>query len=331
MTAKNVYAKDRVDRRLSSIEPTFPLVFEALEKALQGRPLTLGGFLTVSTAMVDPKTISDGVLPFLMLSTGDFSVADDGDENAIMNIRARGALKVSSFRELDAGKVLRQTLQDLFQFCWATRGLYVDVKTQELVSWFEPEKLANRGCSRMEGLASIANYGGPTLTTGRTIEIPGWPYAVAEVQIALSVSTRLEWRQFAQAHSVILGMRTGTELSDANADFIYTGRSVTDPVSGIGADGEPLASTPLSAQLHRVAPVPQAFTLATAATRQLTGIGTYGDGSTRNFTTTGTWQSGTPAVATVSATGLVTGVSAGTSTITLTANGVAGTATVTVT
>ena len=316
---------------VDDLSPTLPLVFDAMVLAFDGRPLSYGRRLKASSEMPKIESVSDAVLPFLSLQTGTMTIDDESDEEAIFAVSALGVLKVKAQGTLTAGKMLRATLQDLATICWAVRGLYVDEKSKKLLSWFERDDFANRGCSKMEGLVSLANYGGPVIRSVRTIEVPGWPYAIAEIGISLRFKSRLEWAEYNQAHVIILGMRTGTELSDAQADFIYSGRSIDTPESGIGADGEPLASTPLSAQLHRVAPVPQAFSLATAATKQLAGLGFYADGSTANFTTTGTWQTSAAGVATVSSSGLVTGVSAGTATITLTANGVAGTATVTVT
>lgn len=69
---------------------------------------------------------------------------------------------------------------------------------------------------------------------------------------------------------------------------------------------------------------------AVAQTSQLTATATLSDGTTQNVTTSATWQSSSSTVATVSAAGLVTAVAAGTTTITATYQGRAGTFTVTV-
>src|SRR5712692_8844280 len=57
---------------------------------------------------------------------------------------------------------------------------------------------------------------------------------------------------------------------------------------------------------------------------QLTATGTYSDGSTRDFTATAAWSSTSPGVATVNATGLVTSVHEGTTTIQAIQSGVTG-------
>ncbi|HEX9199816.1 MAG TPA: Ig-like domain-containing protein [Acidobacteriaceae bacterium] len=67
---------------------------------------------------------------------------------------------------------------------------------------------------------------------------------------------------------------------------------------------------------------PAAQSLTVGQTLQLTAIGTYGNAnhsSTQNITTSVTWTSATPSVATVNSSGLVTAVSGGTTTITASA------------
>lgn len=79
-------------------------------------------------------------------------------------------------------------------------------------------------------------------------------------------------------------------------------------------------SNPMGLDFIRVSPATQA--LAVGQTTQLTAVGTYGNAnhaSTQNVTSLVTWTSTTPAVATVSAAGLVTAVGAGTTTITASA------------
>jgi len=77
---------------------------------------------------------------------------------------------------------------------------------------------------------------------------------------------------------------------------------------------------------------PPPATLKVGQRVQLTATGTYSDGSTANLTTQVQWSSTTATIATVDATGIVTGQSpGGPVTLTATLNGVSGTATVSVT
>ena len=67
------------------------------------------------------------------------------------------------------------------------------------------------------------------------------------------------------------------------------------------------------------------------ATRQLTATGAYSDGTSRDLSTSATWSSSNPAVASVSSSGLVTGVAAGTATVTATSGGTNASTVVTIT
>jgi uncharacterized protein YjdB len=58
-----------------------------------------------------------------------------------------------------------------------------------------------------------------------------------------------------------------------------------------------------------------------AATQQFSASGVFGDGSTRDISSTVTWTSSNPAIATIDASGLATGVALGSTTITATDSG----------
>src|SRR5262249_14312521 len=63
-------------------------------------------------------------------------------------------------------------------------------------------------------------------------------------------------------------------------------------------------------------------------TLQLTAMGTYSDGTQRDISSAAAWASSTLSVATVNAAGLAAGVAVGSTTITASANGISGTATI---
>ena len=83
-----------------------------------------------------------------------------------------------------------------------------------------------------------------------------------------------------------------------------------------------------STEIDSIQVSPTDVTLSAGATAQLTAMGTIGHGnhpsSSQNITSTVAWASSIPAVATVSATGVVTGLGAGTTTITASINGFGG-------
>jgi len=85
-----------------------------------------------------------------------------------------------------------------------------------------------------------------------------------------------------------------------------------------------------TANLTSITISPANFSLAINTTQQLTAIGNYGDGSSRDLTALVTWSSSTIANATVSAAGLVDGVAVGSTTITATLGSVSNSTSVTV-
>ena len=90
-----------------------------------------------------------------------------------------------------------------------------------------------------------------------------------------------------------------------------------------GAGGGPGPTPPPAPVLTGIAITPASIDLARGATSALTAIGTYSDASTATITTSVTWTSAQPAVASVgSSTGLVTGLLAGSASITASLGGV---------
>lgn len=83
--------------------------------------------------------------------------------------------------------------------------------------------------------------------------------------------------------------------------------------------------------LTTVTITPSTPSIAIGKTQQMTATGTYDNGSTDNITQSASWASSDAAVATVSSSGLVAGVSSGTATISATSSGISGSTTVTVT
>jgi len=89
-------------------------------------------------------------------------------------------------------------------------------------------------------------------------------------------------------------------------------------------------ATPPPKTLVSLAVTPNAPSLVAGTTAQLNATGTYSDNSTQNLTTQVTWSATNPAVATVGATGLVSAVGVGTTTVSVSLGNVAGAAAVTV-
>jgi hypothetical protein len=123
---------------------------------------------------------------------------------------------------------------------------------------------------------------------------------------------------------------------------IISGGVATGVTTGISSISATLGSITSSATLTVTAPVlvsiavtPASPSIAAGVTQQLTAIGTYGNGSTVNLTSTVTWTSSSTGVATISnasgSQGLVTATGAGTTTIEATSGSVSGFTILTVT
>jgi len=101
-------------------------------------------------------------------------------------------------------------------------------------------------------------------------------------------------------------------------------------IEGLGISVEPTAPPPDPPSLTSIEVTPETASIVIDSTQQFTVTGTYSDGSTADLTESVTWTSSNPDVAIITASGLATGVSKGTVTITAASNGVTDTATLTV-
>ncbi|MCY1023440.1 Ig-like domain-containing protein [Pyxidicoccus sp. MSG2] len=117
------------------------------------------------------------------------------------------------------------------------------------------------------------------------------------------------------------GLVTAVAAGTAKVTATVSGKSATATVTVSAAE----------ATLSSIALGPTPASVAQGATLQLTVTGTFSDGSTRAVTSNVTFSSSATGTATVSASGVVTGVQAGSATITATAGGKNATLNVTVT
>ncbi|MBK9795219.1 MAG: Ig-like domain-containing protein [Holophagaceae bacterium] len=111
-----------------------------------------------------------------------------------------------------------------------------------------------------------------------------------------------------------------------------TAGSATILAASSGVTGQASVSvTSSSSTLTGLSISPSGPSLASGATRQLTAMGAYSDGTSRDLTASVTWTSSTPAIATVSGIGLVTGLGVGNAFITAASGGISAQTTATVT
>ena len=115
------------------------------------------------------------------------------------------------------------------------------------------------------------------------------------------------------------GLATGTGIGSATLTATLQGKMVSTNSFQVTA-----------AMLVSIAFTPANPTVGTGSNSQIDVMGTYSDGSTQDLSSTAMYSSSNTAVATISSTGVIMGVSPGTSTITVTASGVTNSFNVTV-
>jgi uncharacterized protein YjdB len=119
-------------------------------------------------------------------------------------------------------------------------------------------------------------------------------------------------------------------VASVNSSGVMTGvatgtSTITATLSGVV--GSTVVSVPA---LNSITVTPVNPSINAGATQALTATGNYQGGGTQNLTSQVTWKSATTSVATVSSSGVVTGISGGTSTISATLGSINGSTTVSV-
>lgn len=119
--------------------------------------------------------------------------------------------------------------------------------------------------------------------------------------------------------------------SSGMATAVATGSTaITASLSGVSGTAT-LTVTTVAPVLKSIAVTPASASFTMGTTQQFTATGTYTDGSTGDLSATATWSIANQAVATVNTAGLVSGIAAGSSTISAIFGGVSGSAPLTVT
>jgi uncharacterized repeat protein (TIGR03803 family) len=147
------------------------------------------------------------------------------------------------------------------------------------------------------------------------------------------VSSDLSWTS--SDTSVATVSSSGKISAVGTGTAVITGTCAVASVCGSASAS--ITVTVTAASLLSIALTPPAARIAPGTSEQLTATGTFSDNSTQNLSTNLTWTSSNPAVASVSSSGLVSSVGAGSATITATCKvasvcgSLAGTTTLTVT
>ena len=121
-----------------------------------------------------------------------------------------------------------------------------------------------------------------------------------------------------------------TISSSGNATAVAAGIATITATYGRSIAGS-AALTVNPPTLVSIAVTAASSSIAVGATDQFTATGTYSNNSTQNITTSVTWSSSNPSVATISSSGNATAVAAGTTTITAASGSISGSTGLTVT
>ncbi len=138
-----------------------------------------------------------------------------------------------------------------------------------------------------------------------------------------NITSSVTWTSSATTVATInsAGLATGVNAGTSTIKATLNGISGS-AILTVASTGPTLAS---------IAVTPSAPSIIAGATQQFTATGTYSDGSTQNTTSSVAWTSSATTVAAINASGLVTGIAAGSSTIRAAAGSISGSTLLTVT
>ena len=120
-----------------------------------------------------------------------------------------------------------------------------------------------------------------------------------------------------------------TIASNGTISCVAAGQTTVTATAGSVSGNSLLTVT--SATLSSISVTPSSPSIVAGATQPFTATGTFSNGTQQNLTTSVTWSSSAPSVATIASSGVASSIASGQSTITATLGTVSGTASLTVT
>ncbi|HEY1810147.1 MAG TPA: Ig-like domain-containing protein [Acidobacteriaceae bacterium] len=138
-----------------------------------------------------------------------------------------------------------------------------------------------------------------------------------------NVTSTVTWSSSATAVATINASGLATAVAQGSS-------TITAALSGVSGKATLTVPTAAPPTLASIAVTPANSSFAVGATQQFTATATYSDSSTKNITSSVTWKSSNMAAVTINASGLATGVAAGSSTITASSGAISGSALATV-
>jgi len=258
-----------------------------------------------------------------------------GTTRTLASITVYGA---NAARSLAAGSTLQLTAQGNYsdgtiadissQVTWSSSdstlatlsnsGLLTSYKSGSVIATASQGSVAGTLVVTVAGLKSITVAAPvPSLASGSTEQLTAT--AVYSDSSTQSITSQAAWQSSDPTIAVVSASGNLTALKTGSVTVTATWNSISG-TAGVSVPAPGLFSITVT---------PLVFSIASGQSKQLSVLGTYADGTSQDVTSQATWSSSTSA-ATVDSNGLVTGSSAGTSTITATIGSKSGSAVATV-
>ena len=337
-----VYGKNAV----TSVAAGSTLQLVAQGNYSDGTSKDISSSVTWSTSDSTVATASTAGLLTTIKSGSVIAKATQGSISGTMTVTVNGAalssISISGASSLAAGLSEQLTAQ----------GTYTDSSTQTItnqVTWQSSDStvatVSSTGMlkslkagtvtvsavlSSVTGTASVTvssavlssiNVGtpSPSLASGGTEQLTAT--GVYSDGSSASLTTQVAWSSSDGSVAVVNSVGLLTALKAGSV-------SVMASMGGVSGTANVTVNAP---SLVSITVSPLAFTIASGQSKQLSAMGVYSDGTSSDVTSQATWSSASSSFATVSSSGLVAGVSAGSSTITATIGAKSGSAVATVT
>ena len=215
-------------------------------------------------------------------------------------------------------------------------GLHNSSWLDNLISLYDPDKVV------MEFVGNDFNPFDPAITLDSPLYLPTWADAAITDTAKLTARGATVYWMLLPAMPSFVGfppidqiydnLPTGVvdcytpfggappDMSLRVADGHLNGRGIVLMANTVAST---ITGTPV---LRKLQVIPALASVPAGATQQFHATGTYTDGSTADLTSSVTWSSSDPSLATVDANGLATGVGVGTATVSATSGAVRGSA-----
>jgi len=319
-------------------------VFESLVDAFEGVELLSGQALSSTTKEIN-------ALPRLHWSTSGWQSTDWQPFVYKVDWKIPAVLTVQG--ESGDSSPIQEAIANIYDWADQIKGLPHDADNDVVPYGDEQAELDAAGKLFYFG----DQFVGPIIESAKVRPGTGdSTIFVADIVVSVSFLVSYEPESTQRVRMVTVGANIGSATGNAipydrNQDFSLPSPADADTASWTGftvpgpalyAGTSPLSPAPYPLQpdvpgvefdveaIGQIVIAPPLATVAAAGTVQLQAIGIGLDGSTVNLTGAVAWASGTPAKATVSASGLVTGVATGSSVVTATLGSLVGSSSITV-